>query len=99
MLYLEPSTWESLLKIYGPLGLIAFGLGLLIWKKLLPYIEKQQADNRAILTSALEDARKERDLMRQLREKEVERFLESLKYRDEQFKSVAEAINSVKNPQ
>lgn len=93
---MEPSTWESLLKIYGPLGVIAFGLGLLIWKKLLPYIEKQQIENRTILTAALEDARKERDLMRQLREKEVERFLESLRYRDEQFKEVAEAINTVK---
>lgn len=96
---MEPSSWEALLKIYGPLGLIAFGLGVLIWKKLIPYIEKQQADNHAILASALEDARKERDLMRQLREKEVERFLESLRYRDEQFRQVVEAINSVKRPQ
>lgn len=93
---MDQTTWEPLLKIYGPLGLMAFGLGLLIWKKLLPYIEQQQAENRAILTSALEDARKERDLMRQLREQEVTRFLESLRYRDEQFKSVAEAINSVR---
>lgn len=96
---MEPSTWESLLKIYGPLGVIACGLGLLIWKKLLPYIEKQQIENRTILTAALEDARKERDLMRQLREREVERFLESLRYRDAEFKSVADAINSVKRQQ
>jgi hypothetical protein len=89
---------ESLLKLYGPLGL-GFGLlVLLVWKKLLPYIEKQQADNRNILTSALEDARKERDLMRQLREREVEKFLESLRYRDTEFKSVADAISSVKRP-
>jgi hypothetical protein len=89
---------ESLLKLYGPLGLIVFGLAMLVWKKLLPYIEKQQADNRATLTAALEDARKERDYMRQLREREVDKFLESLRYRDAEFKSVAEAINSVKRP-
>ena len=87
---------DSLLKLYGPLGLLAGILLLVIWKHLLPYIEKQQAENRAILTAALEDARKERDAERQVRIREVERFLESLKYRDEQFKSVAEAINLTK---
>ena len=87
---------DSLLKLYGPLGLLVGILLLVIWKKLLPYIEKQQAENRAILTAALDDARKERDSERQIRVREVERFLESLKYRDDQFKSVAEAINSVK---
>jgi predicted ATP-dependent Lon-type protease len=87
---------ESLIKIWGPLGLFVGVLLILIWKKLLPDIEKQHQENRFILTAALEDARRERDLMRSLREKEVERFLESLKYRDEQFKSVAEAISSVK---
>lgn len=84
---------ESLLKVWGPLGLFVGVLLLLIWKVLIPYIKQQQVDNRETLTSALEDARKERDLMRQLREKEVDKFLESLKYRDEQFKSVAEAIS------
>jgi F0F1-type ATP synthase membrane subunit b/b' len=87
---------ESLLKLYGPLGL-GFGLMvLLVWKKLLPYIEKQRAEYQAVLTSALEDARNERDLMRQLREQEVTKFLESLRYRDAEFKAVADAISSVK---
>lgn len=87
---------ESLLKLWGPLGLFVGVLLLVIWKKLLPYIEKQQADNRSILTAALEDARKERDQERQMRIREFERYLESMKYRDDQFQKVADAINSVK---
>jgi uncharacterized protein YecA (UPF0149 family) len=89
---------ESLLKLYGPLGLIVGILILVIWKKLIPYIEKLQTENRTALTSALDDARKERDLMRTLREKEVEKFLESLRYRDEQFKAVADAISDKRQP-
>jgi len=83
---------ESLLKLYGPLGLIVGLLILFIWKVLLPKIEQQQSENRTILTSALEDARNERDLMRQLREKEVDKFLESLRYRDDKFEAIAEAV-------
>lgn len=89
---------DSLLKIYGPLGLMLGVLILVIWKKLIPYIEKQRADYQAVLNSALEDARSERDYVRQLREKEVEKFLESLRYRDEQFRAVADAIADKRPP-
>lgn len=89
-------SWESLLKFYGPLGLIVFALGMLIWKKLLPDLEKQQNLNRAMLEAALEEARKERNMERQLRERELERYMESMKYRDDQFKPVVEALNALK---
>lgn len=83
---------EPLLKVYGPIGVFAALLVLVIWKKLIPYIEQQQKDSKEILQGALDDARKERDLVRQLREKEVDKFIESLRYRDSEFKAVAEAI-------
>jgi hypothetical protein len=54
---------------------------------------KRDEEYRNVLTSALDDARKERDTMRQLREKEVDRFLESLRYRDSEFRAVADAIS------
>jgi len=90
---------ESLLKLYGPLGLIVGVLLLFIWKGLLPKIEQQAKENREQskemrdqLAATLDDARKERDLMRSLREKEVDKFLESLKYRDDKFEAIAEAV-------
>lgn len=89
---------ETLVKLYGPLGLIVFGLSVYVWRKLLPKIDQREAENRAVLMSVVDDARKERDLMRQLREKEVDKFLQSLKYRDEQFKSVADAISDARQP-
>lgn len=95
---------ESLLKLYGPLGLIVGFLLLVYWKKILPEQEQQrkelradlasqQAEYRQLLDSTVDDARKERDAERQARAQEVTKFLESLKYRDEQFESVADAIS------
>lgn len=91
-------TGEAILKLWGPFGIIVIGLTAFIWKKLLPDLEKQQAAYREVLTSALDDARKERDQERLLRQQELNRYMESMKYRDEQFKEVAEAINSLKPP-
>jgi len=84
---------ESLIKFYGPLGLIIFGLGIFVWKWLLPRLDKRDEEYRLAINAALSDARAERDYMRQQREKEVDKFLDSLKYRDEQFKSIADAIS------
>ena len=88
------ATTESILKLWGPFGLIVVGLVLFIWKKLLPDLEKREAAYREVLTSALDDARKERDQERKMREAELSRYMESMKYRDEQFKPLAEAINA-----
>lgn len=92
-------TGESLLKLYGPLGLIVFGLALVVWKKLLPKIDQRETEYRAMMISVVEDARKERDLSRQAREREVDKFIESLKFRDQEFKSVADAISERRQQQ
>ena len=92
-------TADALFKVYGPIGLIIFGLALFIWKWLLPTMAKRDEEYRNVLTSALDDARKERDTMRQLREKEVDRFLESLRYRDSEFRAVADAISERRSRQ
>ena len=69
--------WDALLKIYGPLG-VGCAIAIVLVKVLLNYIKKQHESN-------LEDARKERDYARQLRERETEKFLESLRMRDEKM--------------
>lgn len=89
---------DWLLKVGGPLGFVVGLLLLYYWRVVLPEQKRLQEEYKAALTSALDDARKDRDAMRSLREKEVEKFLESLRYRDEQFKSVADAISSTPRP-
>lgn len=92
------ATTESILKLWGPFGIIVVGLVIFIWKKLLPDQEKQQAAYREVLTNALDDARKERDQERTLRQQELNRYMDSMRYRDEQFKEVVDAINALKPP-
>jgi F0F1-type ATP synthase membrane subunit b/b' len=98
---------EWLLRIGGPLGGMLGLVLLYYWKKVLPEqesIRKQQREDlerarteyQQILTSALSDARSERDQERKMREAELSRYMDSLKYRDDRFKEVADAINSVK---
>lgn len=88
--------WTAILKTYGPLGVFCLAAVLLIWKKLVPYIERQHAehikalqatvdDARRERAAAVEDARKEREAARRLRERETERFLESLSLRDQKM--------------
>lgn len=89
---------DWLLKVGGPLGFVCGLLLLYYWKVALPEQRRLQDEYKNALTSALDDARKDRDATRALREKEVDKFLESLRYRDEQFTKVADAINSVKRP-
>lgn len=87
--------WAPVLKIYGPLGVFC-AAAILLAVRLLKYIQKQHEDHIRI-TQALadetrkaaqaltDDARKERDYSRELREQEVDKFLESLRLRDEKM--------------
>lgn len=77
--------WREIGRIYGPLGVMCFLFALLIWKGLLPYIKKQHEEHVAALQSTVDDSRKERDYNRTLREKEVDKFLTSLEFRDEKM--------------
>ena len=92
---METNIGDWLLKIGGPLGLVVLLLLLYYWRVVLPDQRRLQDEYKAALNSALDDARKERDVMRQLREQEVTKFLESLRYRDEKFKGVADAIDAI----
>ena len=93
---MDPNVSEWLLKIGGPLGLVVVLLLLYYWKVVLPEQRRLHQEYKEALTSALDDARRDRDAVRLLREKEVDKFLESLRYRDEQFQSVADAISNVR---
>lgn len=88
--------WTAVAKIYGPLGVTCLLLVLAVWKILLPWIQKQQATAEANLKEQIQEARSERDYVRQMREAEVNKFLDSLKLRDEKMEralnGVAEAI-------
>jgi hypothetical protein len=76
--------WSPLLKIYGPLGLFC-AIAILLVSRLLKYIQKQHDEHVEAVQGIAEDARKERDYSRQLREQEVNRFIESLRFRDEKM--------------
>ena len=91
-----PSDAWDIAKASGVIGIVAFVLGLLVWKGLLPYIKKQHEEHLATLKAShdesikahkeiIEDARKERDYVRLLHQKEVDKFLDSLKLRDEKM--------------
>jgi hypothetical protein len=82
-LYLQ-TDWPGLLKIYGPLGVFC-GLAIIFVKVLLNYIKNQHREHVQVLQGQAEDARKERDYSRQLRELEVNKFIDSLKLRDEKM--------------
>lgn len=77
--------WTAIAKIYGPLGVFAVVAIVLIWKKLLPYIERQHQEHIQALQSTIEDAREERDLARKLSERQTQKFIESLRMRDEKM--------------
>ena len=100
---------DWLLKVGGPLGFVVGLLLLYYWKVVLPEqakqreqqrqdLERARAEYQQTLTAALEDARKERDQERNLRQQELNRYMDSLKYRDDRFKEVADAINQVRSP-
>ena len=66
--------WENLGKIWGPLG-IGFVLAVVL-------VLSGARLMRGLLLGTIEDARKEQDYMRAQREREADRFIESLKLRD-----------------
>lgn len=76
--------WSPLLKIYGPLGLFC-AIAILLVTRLLKYIQKQHDEHIQVSQALTDDARKERDYVRQAREQEVDKFLESLRFRDEKM--------------
>jgi Zn-dependent oligopeptidase len=86
------SEWEPILKLWGPFGIILIGLIVFIWKRLLPDQEKSRAEYKSALDSALEDARRERDYARQQREKEVDKFIQSLDTISRRFESITSDI-------
>src|SRR5690242_17633204 len=85
MSFLFQSEWPELIKTVGyPTGILIV-VGLVVRYGLWPWFKQQQAEKDADLKNAIEDARKERGYMRIQREKEVEKFLESLRLRDEKM--------------
>lgn len=87
--------WGPVIKVYGAWGVV-FAIAVLLGRALLKYIQKQHelhinaaqalADEAKKAAQAVaDDARKERDYTRTLREQEVNKFLESLKLRDEKM--------------
>lgn len=96
MLSQIPSDAWEIAKAYGVIGIVALVLILVVWKGLLPYIKKQHEEHLSTLKATheesikahqaiVEDARRERDYVRLLHEKEVDKFLDSLKLRDEKM--------------
>jgi hypothetical protein len=111
MIALIQSDWPTVLKTFGPLGLgCLLAIGLV--KALLDYIRRQheahakalqdaKIEQVAALEKVVDDARKERDYSRQLREMEVNKFIDSLRFRDEKmergFDEVVRALQDVKS--
>lgn len=85
------ADYEPLLKLYGPLGVIfllavAGIVGAARWFK-------------SMMETTLTDARKERDAARSSLEAQANRFLESLKVRDDiQEKGFDEILRELRSP-
>lgn len=78
------TDWTPLLKTYGPLGVFC-AIAILLVTRLLRYIQRQHEEHIKLSQGLAEDARKERDYVRSLREQEVNKFIESLRFRDERM--------------
>src|SRR5689334_7670470 len=100
MAFLFQTEWPELIKTVGYPTAILIVVGLVVRYGLWPWFKQQQAEKDADLKNAIEDARKERDYMRLQREKEVEKFLESIRFRDEKmergFDEVVAALRELK---
>lgn len=85
------ADYEPILKLYGPLGVIfllaiAGIVGAARWFK-------------SMMETTLADARKERDAARASLEGQANRFLESLKFRDDiQEKGFDEILRELRSP-
>lgn len=71
--------WDSVGRTWGPLG-VAYVLFLACTVAALKL-------GKALIQGTINDARNERDYMRQMREKEADKFIESLRLRDELMKA------------
>src|SRR5689334_1398800 len=100
MAFLFQTEWPELIKTVGYPTAILIVLGIVFRYALWPWFKQQQAEKDADLKATIEDARKERDYMRGVREREVEKFLESLRFRDEKmergFNEVVVALRDLK---
>ena len=85
MLFLFQTEWPELIKTVGYPTAILIVFGLVVKFGVWPWFKQQLAEKDAALKNAIEDARSERDYMRQLREKEVQEFIDSLRLRDEKM--------------
>lgn len=79
--------WAAVAKTWGFIGVFSVvALVLLVagakWMK-------------GLLTDTISDARKERDRMAAQIDRQAQQFLESLKYRDEKFRDVADAVERI----
>lgn len=83
---------ETLLKFYGPLGLIIFVLLMAIWRWLIPRMDKRDEEYKSALMSIVDDARKERDYERQSRAKEVDTFVQTVRFQSEQARLQLEKL-------
>lgn len=75
MLIATQVDWDAVGRLWGPLGIV-FVLAVLVVLAILKLAQK-------LVMGTIEDARKERDYVRQQREREADKFIESLKVRDE----------------
>lgn len=76
------ADWFAIFKQAGTVGVVCVFFGLAIWKIFIPMMQ-----------SSLEDARKERDRMAGQLERQANEFTASLKYRDDKFRDIADAID------
>lgn len=94
MIVLQSIDWAAVAKTWGPLGLV-FIIALVGTVATAKWV-------RGLLTDTIADARKERDRMAvqldkrdDLILKQAQEFSQSLRYRDDKFREVADAIERV----
>lgn len=74
----EQFNWTEVGRIWGPLGIV-FVIAVL-------FVIGGARVVKALILGTIEDARRERDYMREQRNKEAQAFIESLRVRDELMK-------------
>lgn len=82
--------WSSIGKTWGPLGVVFViaVIGIVAGARLV----------KSLILGTIEDARKERDYMRQQREREATAFVDSMKHRDELMeKGFDEVLRELRN--
>ena len=89
MIIQTPSVpWNEVARLWGPLGIFfVFGIIILAGVAIL---------GRKLLLDTIADARAERNYMREQNAKKDDKFLEALRFRDEQFRPIADAIDRIR---